>query len=74
MKQYYLTPEIEVVEAIMKFPFARSVKAQADYTFSYKKGNEEWKNNISPSSFNYKVEKGRWIPKSKEDLEILGLL
>jgi hypothetical protein len=74
MKQYFLTPEIEVVEAIMKFPFARSVNAQTDYTFSYKKGNGEWRNNVSPSSFNFKVENEKWIEKRKEDLEILGLL
>lgn len=74
MKQYYLTPEIEVVEAVMKFSYARSVKAQADYTYSYKKGNEEWKNNVSPVSFNFKVKEGGWIEKSKKDLEILGLI
>jgi hypothetical protein len=74
VKQYFLTPDIEVVEAIMKFPFARSVKSQADYTFSYKKGNSEWKNNVSTASFNLRVKSGEWIEKSKKDLEILGLL
>ena len=74
MKQYFLTPNIEVVEAIMKFPFARSVNSQTDYTYSYKKGNEEWKENVSPASFNFKVKNGKWVEKSKKDLEILGLL
>jgi hypothetical protein len=63
-----------VAEAIMKFPFARGVKSQADYTFSYKKGKGEWKNNVSTAFFNLRVKSGEWIEKSKKDLEILGLL
>ena len=72
MKQYFLTPEIEVVEAIMKFPHAPSIN-QKDYTFSWRKGNGKWQVS-SPESFTLRIKNESWIARSKKDLEILGLL
>lgn len=73
MKQYFLTPEIEVVEVIMRFPQARSVKAHYDYEISWKKGNGAWKTD-TPNSFNCRAKSLGWIEKSKDDLQELGLI
>ena len=66
-KQYFLTPELEVVESIMK------IGEKGYLNINWRKGKEDWHYDTS-RSFNARVTREGWIYRSESVLKELGLL